>query len=90
MGLICILEDEDASYTMKDGCAVALLDKEGRLEGMTDKSFAEKDDEAFANLLLSFGDTLMFNVEAETTAKGMWEKLKNIYEGKCLVNKIFL
>lgn len=48
---------------------------------MTDKSLVEKDEQAFANLLLALGDTLMLNVEAETTVKGMWEKLKIFYEG---------
>ncbi|KAK9118944.1 hypothetical protein Scep_017037 [Stephania cephalantha] len=75
---------------VKDGCAVALLGKDGKPEGMTDKTFAEKDEMAVANILLALEDTVLFNVEGESSAIGLWDKLKNIYEGKSLTNKIFL
>jgi hypothetical protein len=76
---------------VKDGCAVALLGSENRPEGMTDRQFNEKDELAKANLLLALEDSVLFNVETtETSAKALWENLKNMYEGKSLVNKIFL
>ncbi|GKU94135.1 hypothetical protein SLEP1_g7663 [Rubroshorea leprosula] len=75
---------------VKDGCAVAFLPREEKPEGMTDKQFSKKDEMALANLQLALDDNVLFNVETESTAKGLWEKLKNIYEGKSLANKIFL
>ena len=73
---------------VKDGCAIAISNK--RLEEMTEKQFAEKDELALANLLLTLDDLVLFNVESEIIVKGLWDKLKNIYEEKSLVNKIFL
>ena len=57
---------------------------------MTEKQFAEKDELALANLLLTLDDSVLFNVESETIVKRLWDKLKNIYQEKSLVNKIFL
>ncbi|KAK6267017.1 hypothetical protein QUC31_017854 [Theobroma cacao] len=75
---------------VKDGCVVALLTKEDKPEDMTDKQFIEKDEMALANLQLDLEDNVLFNVEIETFAKGLWDKFKSIYEGKSLTNKIFL
>ena len=54
---------------VKDGCTVALLDKEDKLEEMRDKQFIEKDEMVLANLFLALEDTVLFNVETKTTAK---------------------
>lgn len=64
---------------VKDGCAVAFLGKDNISKGMTDKTFAEKDEMVLANLLLSLEDMTLFNVEVESTTKGLWDKLKKIY-----------
>ncbi|GKV52302.1 hypothetical protein SLEP1_g58891 [Rubroshorea leprosula] len=48
---------------VKDGCAVALLPREEKPEGMTDKQFFEKDEMALANLQLALDDNVLFNVE---------------------------
>ena len=75
---------------VKDGCAIAFLNKEDKLEGMTNKQFAKKDEMALANLFLRLEDSILFNIETETNAKRLLKKLKSIYERKSLVNKIFL
>lgn len=64
---------------VKDGCAVAFLEKDNISKGMIDKTFAEKDEMVLANLLLSLEDMTLFNVEVESTTKGLWDKLKKIY-----------
>lgn len=45
---------------------------------------------ALANRFLALEDTILFNIEIESTTKRLWEKLKGIYERKLLVNKRFL
>lgn len=62
---------------VKDGCVVALLDQESRPKGMTDNTFAGKDEMASTISLLVLDDTVLFNVEANPTTKGLSEKLKN-------------
>ena len=57
---------------------------------MMDGQFEEKDKLAMANLYLALDDLVLFNIEIKTTAKGVWKKIKNLYEGKTLVNKIYL
>ncbi|KAK6283915.1 hypothetical protein POUND7_002867 [Theobroma cacao] len=54
---------------VKDGYIVALLTKEDRLEGMTDKQFIEKYKMALANLQLALEDNVLLNVETKTSAK---------------------
>ena len=75
---------------IKDGCEIALQEKECKPQEMTDAQYEEKDKLAMANLYLALDDLVLFNIETETTAKGVWKKLKNLYEGKSLVNKIYL
>lgn len=45
---------------------------------------------ALTNIFLALKDAALFNVEDDITTKGLWEKLKSIYEREVLVNKIFL
>ena len=54
-----------------------------------DGQYEEKDKLALTNLYLALDDSVLFNIEIEITAKGVWKKLKNLYE-KSLVNKIYL
>ncbi|KAI6682021.1 hypothetical protein NL676_035902 [Syzygium grande] len=75
---------------VKDGCVVALSCKDEKPTEMKDEEFAQKDQMAMADLLPALDDSVLFNVSEETTAKGLWEKLKNLYEGKTMSNKIFL
>ena len=55
---------------VKDTCMVTLLDTKDKLEGMIDK-FVEKDEMTLTNLFLALEDTIFFNVETETIAKGL-------------------
>ena len=57
---------------------------------MTDGQYEEKDKPVMVNLYLALDDSVLFNIKIETIAKGVWKKLKNLYEGKSLVNKIYL
>ena len=75
---------------VKDGCLVALNGKEKKPAEMKDEIFAEKDELAMANIYLALDEVVLFNVSEETTAKGLWDKLQNLYEGNSLTNKIFL
>ena len=61
---------------IKDGCAVALKDKENKSEGMIDKVFVEKDELTMANIYLTLNEVILLNVSEETTAKCLWEKLQ--------------
>lgn len=74
---------------VKDGSTVAFLGKDSKLEGMPDKTFTKKNEMALTSLLLALEDTILFNIEVESIVKTLWDKLKNIYEGKSLTNKIF-
>ena len=46
---------------------------------MIDKVFIEKDELAMQNIYLALHDVVLFNVSKETTTKGLWNKLLNIY-----------
>ena len=35
-------------------------------------------------------DLVLLNVSGESTAKELWDKLRNLYQSKSLVNKLFL
>ena len=39
---------------------------------------------------LSLVDLVLLNVHKEKTSNSLWKKLRDIYQGKSLVNKIFL
>ncbi|XP_020270598.1 LOW QUALITY PROTEIN: AP-1 complex subunit mu-2-like [Asparagus officinalis] len=45
---------------------------------------------AMSLIELHLSDEVTYNVMEETTARGTWEKLENLYMGKTLSNKIFL
>ena len=48
----------------------------------------DKKDKGLIRLCLA--DSILINVHEEPTAKKLWKKLSEIYQGKSLVNKIFL
>ena len=45
---------------------------------------------ALTNIYLALNEVILLNVCEETTVKGFWDKLQNLYEGNSLTNKIFL
>ena len=75
---------------VKDGCLVALNGKEKKPAVIKDEIFAENDELGIACIYLALNEVVLFNVSEETTAKGLWDKLQNLYEGNSLTNKIFL
>ena len=75
---------------IKDGCKIALQEKEYKSQEMIDGQYEEKDKLAMANLYLAMDDSILINIEIETTVKEVWKKLKNLSEGKFLINKIYL
>ncbi|PKI61542.1 hypothetical protein CRG98_018038 [Punica granatum] len=87
---LCLAEAEDAGAAGEDRYAVVLLGEEKKPNKLSDEKFVEKDEMMLADLLLALEDSVLFNVKSETTAKGLWDKLRSIYEGKSLMNKIFL
>ena len=54
---------------IKDGCEVALQEKECKSQEMTDGQYEEKDKLAMMNLYLVLDDSILFNIEVETTAE---------------------
>lgn len=57
---------------------------------MSDAQYEQKHKLAMANFYLVLDDLVLLNIEVETAAKRIWKKLKNLYEGKSLMNKIYL
>ena len=55
------------AVSVKDCCAVTILDK--KPEGMIEKQFAEKDELALANLLLTLDDSMLFNINLGQSRK---------------------
>lgn len=39
---------------------------------------------------LSLADSILLNIQVEKTTTSLWKKLGDIYQGKCLVNRLFL
>lgn len=60
----------------------------GRPEGMDDEEWLEIDDAVASMIRLT--DGLLAEIEDETSAKGIWEKLIALYQGKTITNKLFL
>jgi len=42
-----------------------------------------------STILLCLLDLVLLNVSGEEITKNLWEKLRNLYQSKCLVNKLF-
>ena len=48
------------------------------------------DRKALATIRLSLAESVYFNVSDESTAEGVWSKLRNTYEKETATNKVFL
>lgn len=59
--------------------SIALEGKSKKPTAMTDEEWAKLDRKAVATIRLSLPNNMLFNVASETTAKGLWEKLSDMY-----------
>ena len=84
------LKEEDAGGIDQGWLWNYFARKKYKPQEMTDWQYEEKDKLAMMNLYLVLDDSVSFNIEIDTTAKEIWKKLKNLYEEKSLVNKIYL
>ena len=55
-----------------------------------EEKFVEKDKLARAIISLNVGDSQIINILNETSAKGTWEKLKNVHEKASLSGRLYL
>ncbi|KAL3514411.1 hypothetical protein ACH5RR_027128 [Cinchona calisaya] len=78
------------SILVQDGVDIALQGKENKPEKMSDEDFANLDKKAKSGIVLNLSDEVLWEVASETTAKGMWEKLKALYMKKTVVNRLYL
>ena len=63
---------------------MCILGFEHKLEAMSTEAWNKMDLKAMSFIELHLSDEVTYNVMEETTAKGTWEKLRNIYVGKTL------
>ncbi|MCO5563412.1 hypothetical protein L7F22_017054 [Adiantum nelumboides] len=54
---------------------------------MTDEDWEEVDELACSTIMLSVSDSLLFNVENEDTAWGMWKRLEDLYAQQSAASK---
>lgn len=69
---------------------IALLGIEKRPVDMTEAEWSDIDQRAISSIEMYITDDVLNHVISETTAKGMWDQLEEIYLGKSLSNKLFL
>lgn len=84
------MEDGDAGLLIKNGCEITLHGKEHKSQDMLNAQYKKKNKLVMMNLYLILDDLIFFNIETEITAKGIWKKMKNFFEEKTLMNKIYL
>lgn len=70
--------------------AKALDKPEDLTEPLTESQKKEMDEIAFSLIILYLGDNVLRQVDCETTAASLWEKLEKLYISKSLPNKIYL
>jgi hypothetical protein len=58
--------------------------------GMSNEDWEKLDRRARSIIQLCLADSVLLNVSGESTAKELWDKLRNFYQSKSLVNKLFL
>ncbi|MCO5614233.1 hypothetical protein L7F22_068513 [Adiantum nelumboides] len=56
---------------------------------MTDEEWEEVDELARSTIMLSVSDSLLFNVENEDTAWGMWKRLEDLYAQQSATSKVY-
>ncbi|MCO5579898.1 hypothetical protein L7F22_033763 [Adiantum nelumboides] len=56
---------------------------------MSDEEWEEVDELARSTIMLSVSDNLLFNVENEETAWGMWKRLEGLYAQQSAANKVY-
>ena len=58
-------------------------------ENMTDEEWEEVDELARSTIMLSVSDSLLFNIENEDTAWGMWKRLEDLYAQQSAASKVY-
>ena len=58
--------------------------------GMAKADWDKLERKARRTIYLCLSDSVLVNVSGEDTAKKLWDKLRNLYQSKSLVNKLFL
>ncbi|KAL3524832.1 hypothetical protein ACH5RR_013204 [Cinchona calisaya] len=66
------------------------MGKENKSEKLSDEKFANLDKKAKSGIVLNLSDEVLREVASESTAKGMWDKLKDLYMKKIMVNRLYL
>ena len=57
---------------------------------MSDEDWKKLDRKAKSTIRLCVSDSILLNVSREATTNNLWDKLRNLYQSKSLVNKLFL
>jgi hypothetical protein len=58
--------------------------------GTSADDYKKLDRKAKSTIRLCLSNSVLLNVSEEATSKDLWEKLRNLYQSKSLVNKLFL
>ena len=58
--------------------------------GVSNEEWKKLDRKAKSRIRLCVSDSMLLNVSGEATMKALWDKLRNLYQSKSLVNKLFL
>ena len=75
---------------VQDGCEIALDGVEKKPADLTSEKFTDLDKKARSGIILNLSDEVLQEVAGETTAKGMWDKLKAMYMKKTVENRLYL
>ncbi|KAJ0860808.1 putative RNA-directed DNA polymerase [Helianthus annuus] len=73
-----------------NGVVDALKGEDKLPEGLTDKEKKDMLEKAHSAIILSLGDRVLREVSKETSAAGIWAKLKSLYMTKSLANRLYL
>jgi gag-polypeptide of LTR copia-type len=68
------------------GVKDVILGREQLVDAVTDKKWRDMNDKVIFAIQLCLSNSIFQEVISEKTAKGLWEKLKNIFMKKSLTN----
>ena len=74
----------------QDGCKLALDGEDKKPADMSSDKFKDLDYKARSGIILNLTDKVLQEVAGESTAKGMWDKLKFMYMKKTVENRRYL
>jgi hypothetical protein len=67
-----------------------VVDSGMKIATMSKEDWVKLERKVRSTIFLCLSNSILLNISREDTTKKLWEKLKNLYQSKSLVNKLFI